>query len=120
MQQINHQNYDLVFKEAFSLFEIRFLDFLGIDLPHITGFMETEIPEVETHDDMMDLTFRLEDNTILHLEEETHLSRDDLVRFAHYDLRLYNRCKTMIHTIVLTPFTGSKGVQSINTGSLRS
>jgi len=82
--------------------------------------METEIPEVETHDDMMDLTFRLEDNTILHLEEETHLSRDDLVRFAHYDLRLYNQCKTMIHTIVLTPFTGSKGVQSINTGSLRS
>ncbi|MCP1716371.1 hypothetical protein J2T58_002248 [Methanocalculus alkaliphilus] len=33
MQQINHQNYDLVFKEAFSLFENRSLDFLGLDFP---------------------------------------------------------------------------------------
>jgi len=33
MQQINHQNYDLVFKEAFSLFENRSLDFLGLVLP---------------------------------------------------------------------------------------
>lgn len=48
-------------RPSLSLFEIRSMDFLGIDLPHITGFMETEIPEVETHDDMMDLTFRLED-----------------------------------------------------------
>jgi hypothetical protein len=119
MQQIHHQNYDLAFKEAFSLFENRSLAFLGIDLPRITGFMETEFPEVETHDDFLDLTFWLEDNTILHLEEEVHLSRDDLVRFAHYDLRLYARYKTMIHTIVLTPFTGSAGVQILNTGNLQ-
>jgi hypothetical protein len=119
MQQINHQNYDLVFKEAFSLFENRSLDFLGLDLPRITGFMETEFPEVETQDDRLDLTFWLEDNTILHLEEETHLSREDLIRFAHYDLRLYSRYKTTIHTIVLTPFTGSEGIQNINTGSLQ-
>ena len=71
MRKINHQNYDLVFKEAFSIFNKKSLAFLGIDLPSIDSFMVTEIPEVETTDDMMDLNFRLEDGSILHLEEET-------------------------------------------------
>lgn len=63
MQKINHQNYDLVFKEAFSIFNNKSLDFLGVDLPSIASFMEREIPEVETTDDMMDLNFRLEDGS---------------------------------------------------------
>ena len=91
MKKVNHQNYDVVLKEAFSLFHHKSLDFLGLSLPPIVSFMETEIAEVDTTDDMMDLNFRLEDGSILHLEEETNLSRKDLIRFAHYDLRLYNR-----------------------------
>jgi len=64
MQKINPQNYDLVLKEAFSLFHNKSLDFLGLSLPPIVSFMETEIAEVETTDDMMDLNFRLEDDSI--------------------------------------------------------
>ncbi len=113
MQKISSHNYDLAFKEAFSLFENKTLDFLGLSLPRISGFLETEFAEIETHDDYMDLNFRLEDGTILHLEEETHLSEDDLIRFAHYDLRLWQRYKSQVHTIVLTPSTGIPGQYSI-------
>ncbi|MFH0968726.1 MAG: hypothetical protein V1862_13690, partial [Methanobacteriota archaeon] len=118
MQKINPQNYDLVLKEAFSLFHNKSLEFLGLDLPRITGFMETEFAEVETSDDLMDLTFRLEDGSILHLEEETQLSSCDLVRFAHYDLRLFGRYQVIIHTVVLTPLTGSPGTKVLDAGSL--
>lgn len=119
MKKVNHQNYDVVLKEAFSLFHHKSLDFLGLSLPPIVSFMETEIAEVDTTDDMMDLNFRLEDGSILHLEEETNLSRKDLIRFAHYDLRLYNRYQAVIHTVVLTPSTGSSGTKVLNTGNLQ-
>ena len=119
MQKINYQNYDLVFKEAFSIFNNKSLDFLGVDLPSIVSFMETEIPEVETTDDMMDLNFRLEDGSILHLEEETHLSGKDLIRFAHYDLRLYQKYERQVHTVVLTPAHGNPGTKVLDTGNLQ-
>ena len=67
MRKISKKNYDLVFKEAFSILDNKSLAFLGIDLPPIHSFLVTEIPEVETTDDMMDLNFRLEDGSILHL-----------------------------------------------------
>lgn len=57
MKKIHHNNYDLVLKEAFSLFHNKSLDFLGLDLPPIVSFKETEIAEVERTDDMMDLNF---------------------------------------------------------------
>jgi predicted transposase YdaD len=119
MQKIHHQNYDLVLKEAFSLFHNKSLDFLGLNLPPIISFIETEIAEVETTDDQMDLNFRLGDGSILHLEEETDLTRRDLIRFAHYDLRLYGRYKTRIHTVVLTPSRGSPGTKILDTGNLQ-
>ncbi len=119
MKKINFQNYDLAFKESFSIFENKTLDFLGLDLPKITKFLETEFAELETHDNFMDLNFRLEDGSILHIEEETHLSEGDLVRYAHYDLRLYDRYKAMIHTVVLTPSSGSPGTKSLDTGTIQ-
>ena len=47
MQKINHQNYDLAFKESFSIFENKTLDFLGLNLPKITEFLETEFADLE-------------------------------------------------------------------------
>ena len=119
MKKINNQNYDLVLKEAFSLFHNKSLDFLGVKLPSITSFMETQIPEVDTTNDMMDLNFLLEDGSILHLEEETELSRKDLIRFAHYDLRLFKKYNTRIHTLVLTPAKGTPGTKVFDTGGLQ-
>ena len=49
----------------------------------------------------MDLNFKLKDGSILHLEEETDISKEDLLRFASYDLKLYNRYRDRIRTVVL-------------------
>ena len=119
MRKISKKNYDLVFKEAFSILDNKSLAFLGIDLPPIISFLVTEIPEVETTDDMMDLNFRLEDGSILHLEEETDLSRRDLIRFAHYDLRLFRYYDAPVHTVVLTPADSSSGTKVLDIGSLQ-
>jgi hypothetical protein len=109
----------LEFKEAFSVFNNRSLVYLGISLPPIDSFLVTEIPEVEITDDMMDLNFRLEDSSILHLEEERNLSRKDPIRFAHYDLRLNLLYDCPIHTVVLTPASGSEGIKVFDIGSLQ-
>ena len=119
MRKISQKNYDLVFKEAFSIFDNRSLAFLGIDLPPIHSFLVTEIPEVETTDDMMDLNFRLEDGSILHLEEEMNLSKRDLIRFAHYDLRLFRYYDAPVHTVVLTPANSTSGTKVLDIGSLQ-
>ena len=65
------------------------------------------------------MNFRLEDGSILHIEEETDLSEEDLVRFAYYDLRLYGRYKSKIHTVVLTPSSGYPGTKSLDTGTIQ-
>ena len=67
--------------------------------------MLTDLPnsyyKVETNTERMDLNFKLEDGSILHLEEEVEISVDDLIRFASYDLKLYNRYRDRIRTIIL-------------------
>ena len=64
----------------------------------------------------MDLTFRLEEGSILLLEEEKKFTICDLVRFAYYVLRFYDWYQTTIHTVVLTPSFGSPGTKVLDTG----
>lgn len=88
---ISYQNYDNIFKNSLSIFKNEVLDFLGVDLPRIDSFVETEFAEIETRDEMLDLNFRLEDGSILYLEEEVDILTEDLIRFASYDLKHYNK-----------------------------
>ena len=98
MQQfdVTAHNYDFVFKDSFSLFKGDIADFLEVELPGIASYLETEFSEIETNAERMDLNFMLEDGSILHLEEEVEVSVDDLIRFASYDLKLYNRYRINI------------------------
>ena len=98
---IDYQNYDEVFKDSFSSYKEKIDDFLEIKLPQVDSFLETEFSEIETTKERMDLNFRLEDGSILHLEEETDISEADLLRFLSYDLKIYNRYKSELQTIVL-------------------
>ncbi len=103
MQQfdVTAHNYDFVFKDSFSLFKKDIANFLKVELPEIVSYLETEFSEIETSAERMDLNFKLEDGSILHLEEEIEVSVDDLIRFASYDLKLYNRYRDKIRTIIL-------------------
>ena len=78
--------------------------------------MVTEFAEVETRDEFVDLTFRLENGDVLHIEEQTTLTEDDLIRFAHYDLRLYSKYHVPVHTVVLSPAHSKNHVSSFDTG----
>lgn len=116
--EISYQNYDLIFKNSLSIFKDGVIDFLGIDLPEIDSFLETEFAEIETKDEMLDLNFRLKDGSILHLEEEADISRKDLIRFASYDLKLYNRYPDQIRTLILCINGFEDSEAGFNTGSL--
>jgi len=98
---VTAHNYDFVFKDSFNLFKHDIADFLKVEMPGIASYLETEFTEVETNTERMDLNFKLEDGSILHLEEEIEVSVDDLIRFASYDLKLYNRYRDRIRTIIL-------------------
>lgn len=115
---ITYQNYDNVFKNSFSIFKQGINDFLEIDLPEIEGFIETEFAEIETADERLDLNFRLADGSILHLEEEADISRNDLIRFASYDLKLYKRYGDEIRTIVLCVNGFQDSLAGFDTNSL--
>ncbi|SDH87550.1 hypothetical protein [Halanaerobium congolense] len=120
MQQfdVTAHNYDFVFKDSFSLFKNDIGDFLKVELPGIAYYLETEFAEIETNAERMDLNFKLEDGSILHLEEEIEVSVDDLIRFASYDLKLYNRYRDRIRTIILCIKGYPAAEAAFNAGSL--
>jgi hypothetical protein len=120
MQQfdVTAHNYDFVFKDSFSLFKNDIGDFLKVELPGIDSYLETEFSEIETNAERMDLNFKLEDGSILHLEEEIEVSVDDLIRFASYDLKLYNRYRDRIRTIILCIKGYPAAEAAFNAGSL--
>ncbi|MGM0604011.1 MAG: DUF4351 domain-containing protein [Bacillota bacterium] len=120
MQQfdVTAHNYDFVFKDSFSLFKNDIGDFLKVELPGIASYLETEFAEIETSAERMDLNFKLEDGSILHLEEEIEVSVDDLIRFASYDLKLYNRYRDRIRTIILCIKGYPDSEADFNAGSL--
>ena len=120
MQQfdVTAHNYDFVFKDSFSLFKNDIGDFLKVELPGIVSYLETEFSEIETSTERMDLNFKLEDGSILHLEEEIEVSVDDLIRFASYDLKLYNRYRDRIQTIILCIKGYPAAEAAFNAGSL--
>jgi hypothetical protein len=120
MQQfvVTAHNYDFVFKDSFSLFKNDIGDFLKVELPGIDSYLETEFAEIKTSAERMDLNFKLEDGSILHLEEEIEVSVDDLIRFASYDLKLYNRYRDRIRTIILCIKGYPAAEAAFNAGSL--
>ena len=111
-------NYDFVFKDSFNLFKNDIADFLEVELPEIAFYLETEFAEIETNLELLDLNFMLEDGSILHLEEEAEISVSDLIRFASYDLKLYNRYRDRIRTIILCIKGYTDSTAGFNCGSL--
>ncbi|MEC9490108.1 MAG: DUF4351 domain-containing protein [Halanaerobiales bacterium] len=120
MQQfdVTAHNYDFVFKDSFNLFKNDIADFLEVEMPGIVSYLETEFTEVETNTERMDLNFTLQDGSILHLEEEIEVSVADLIRFASYDLKLYNRYRDKIRTIILCIKGYPASKAAFNAGSL--
>ena len=58
---VTAHNYDFVFKDSFSLFKNDIANFLGVELPGIDSYLETEFAEIETNLELLDLNFMLEE-----------------------------------------------------------
>jgi hypothetical protein len=84
------------------MFKDEFIPFTGITLPKVIDVIQTNVPLIEVKDRGMDLNFLLEDETIAHIEFESDpLTEKDLIRFAHYDLQLYEQRGQKIRRIII-------------------
>jgi len=66
----------------------------------------------------MDFVFLLEDDSYLHFEFQTALNKRDMIRFAHYDLRLFERDGRSVRTVVIYSSDVKKPPDALRIGSL--
>ncbi|MDD4569416.1 MAG: DUF4351 domain-containing protein [Tepidanaerobacteraceae bacterium] len=120
-RNISYQNYDIVFKYATSMLKGTMLDFLGVSSAPIVEVIPTELPYIEARRINEDYIFKLKDDTLLHLEYQSTLKHDDLIRFMIYDARLYEHYRKTIHTAII--YTGNMDkitiTDKINAGSIK-
>ena len=94
------------------------LEFFGVKTAKIKDMISGDLPVVETGILRTDCVFLLEDNTYQHLEFESSYKKDNLVRFAKYDLYLYERDNRKINTIVIYSADVKTADTSLEIGSL--
>ena len=103
------------------MFKDDFIPFTGIDLPKVKDVIQTNVPTIEVKDRGMDINFLLEDETIAHIEFESDaLTEKDLIRFAIYDLALYEQRSQRIRRIVVFSSGVSKiPINELDIGSVK-
>ncbi len=84
-----------------ELFKDETLEYYELNLPKIISVKPTELPVINVSDRNMDFVFELEDNSLLHLEFQTTWKKADLLRFAQYDIALYQKERRKINTVVI-------------------
>ena len=96
-------NQDKVLKESISLFIGGSLEFLDTQISgKVTDILSTEITETTTKKAYADNALKLDTNEGLHIEGEVHISKDDMVRFASYNLDLAQQHKIDFTTVIIT------------------
>ena len=96
-----HAN-DVIQKYANSLFRNASLDFYGIKTAPIKELINPELPTLEVSGGAADIVFLLTDDSYLHFAFETgHNSTGAMIKSAGYDLRLYERDRRLIHSVII-------------------
>jgi hypothetical protein len=109
---------DLIQKYANSLFKDAALDVYGIKAARIKEIISVDLPAVEVAGSAADFVFLLEDETYLHFEFQTTYNERDLIRFAGYDIRLYERDGRRVITVIIYAAGVKSAADEINIGSL--
>jgi hypothetical protein len=94
------------------------LDFYGIKSAKIKELINVELPVVKVADKSTDIVFLLEDDRYLHLEFQSTYSKNDIIRFATYDLLLYERDGRQIDTVLVFSSDVKTANASLDTGTL--
>ncbi|MCL1988350.1 MAG: hypothetical protein FWG64_10340 [Firmicutes bacterium] len=104
-------NKDSVFKDSFTLFLNRSLEFLDADLEGqileiLPACRTGRSPETTAVEAIGDLAVKIFSEILgtfgVHKEFETHISKDDLMRFGGYNLYLSRKHKIPFTTIIIT------------------
>ena len=99
----SYHRQDKVFKESMELFKGGSLDFLGIETQGtIEAILATEITETTTKKAYADSAFRITNNNGLHSEMEDKVDKDDILRFALYNLYLSQKHDIPFETVIIT------------------
>ncbi|ABX31961.1 hypothetical protein Pmob_1245 [Petrotoga mobilis SJ95] len=72
-----------------------------LNFPKIISVKPIDIPVINVSNQNPDFVFELEDNSLLHLEFQTTWKKADLLRFAQYDIALYQKERRRINTVVM-------------------
>jgi len=81
--------------------------------------LPTVLPTAEVKEERVDFLFRLADESLLHLEfQTTSVARNDLQRFAGYDLKLLERYWQTIRTVVIYSGRVKEAPDGFDYGSL--
>ncbi|GHU57652.1 hypothetical protein AGMMS49975_23570 [Clostridia bacterium] len=115
--KIAHNDKDILQKYAGALFRDKTLEFYGVKSAKIVDLINVELPNVEVSEQATDTIYLLADDTYLHLEFQTTHSKKDLLRFAVYDFRLYERDERKIKTVVIYSSDVIRAEKNINIGS---
>jgi hypothetical protein len=116
--EISKHAKDLIQKYASGLFKDSTLEVYGIKTAKIKEFINVELPVVEVAGSSMDFIFLLEDNSYLHFEFQTSYNKKDLIRFAGYDIRLYERDEREITTVIIYTANVKHAPDSVQIGSM--
>jgi hypothetical protein len=108
----------LIQKYANGLFKDNSLALYGIKTAKIKEIVNVELPVVEVSDSLMDFVFLLEDDTYLHIEFQSSYNKNDLLRFAKYDIRLYERDGRQVITVIIYTADVKHVNDMVNIGSL--
>ena len=99
--KISRNTKDIIQKHANGLFRNTTLEFYGIKTAKIKELVSVELPVVEVAETSMDFVLLLEDGSYLNLEFQSSHNELDLERFASYNLRLYQRDRKLIKTVII-------------------
>jgi hypothetical protein len=116
--KISKQAKDIIQKYASSLFKDASLEFYGIKAARIKELINVELPVIEVAGSSTDIVFLLDDNTYLHFEFQTTYNKSDLMRFATYDIRLYERDGRRVITIIIYTADVREADTAVDIGSL--
>lgn len=99
--RVSRKSADIILKYTADALGSAFFERFGLPLPPIVAALPSELPQLEVRSRQTDLIFRLADGSILHLEFQTTRRSGDLLRFAAYNLAVFERYKRPVWTVVL-------------------
>jgi len=100
------------------MFKGKTLAVFGLKTAKIVDIMPTVLPVVEAKEKRVDFVFRLEDDTLLHLEFQTTVPEDLLRRVAYYGARIVERHNMDVFTAVIYSGRIESAPELLDKGSL--